>query len=173
MKSSQKIQVYGLPRSGTNFIEWTLVNNFTNVAYENRYREPFPGLKERLKTAWKHSEPEVEEGVKSIIVLRDFDAWVKSMKKDRRSVKTSFEEVYVSFLSAAHMLFDNNPEDVFIVTHESAVENYELLLTKLSSAFGLNLKPDWRQPKHKMCKGGSNAKETGVIYTYEKPNSEE
>ena len=33
------IQVFGLPRSGTNFIKWPLKNNFKNIFYNNLYMD--------------------------------------------------------------------------------------------------------------------------------------
>ena len=77
------IQVFGLPRSGTNFLEWSIVNYIDNIDYENKYQAcDVMGLKKYGKRiSLKHSLPTHNHSKYVIVIYKDFEKWSKSYKR--------------------------------------------------------------------------------------------
>jgi hypothetical protein len=71
MPEKNLIQVYGLPRSGTNFVEWTLQKYFSQINYQNIFlnETDIPKLKKyQNKIALKHSYPNLNHSEYAIII---------------------------------------------------------------------------------------------------------
>ena len=92
------IQVYGLPRSGTNLLEWSIVNYFEGVVYKNKYKVcDVEGLvKYGENIAAKHSYPSFEFSDKVVVIYKEFHKWEKSYKKWAKNSpkKTSMGKLY-------------------------------------------------------------------------------
>ena len=82
-KKMNKIQVYGMQGSGTNFLEYSLRNNFIDLEYDGTLSavgnvkgdERF-GVQQSLK----HTLPNRDNG-KALIIYRDYEEWNYSVKK--------------------------------------------------------------------------------------------
>lgn len=126
-----KIQVYGLQRSGTNFLEWTLKNNFyidynstkvgiSNVIGDGRYKG-YQSL--------KHCLPNLHNG-KALIIKRDFEDWDASVKKQFPECNYS-RETYDFYYNTPYR--ENwNEKEFLLVNHKWAVLNYGELLKSIS-----------------------------------------
>lgn len=154
------IQVFGLPRSGTNFMEWTLNNNFSSVNYINIYvnKCDTKGLKEYGKwNALKHSYPNLNYSDYALVIYKSFDEWVKSMKKDRSRRGKPSEETYNEYLRIANEL----PKDkCIIVSFDYAYTNYEDLVKQIGTLIQIEPNEKIIQPSGRLNRGGAGAEET-------------
>ncbi len=76
------IQVWGLHRSGTNFVEYILRNNIKNSNYERReVRSQFHGKRDALK----HTYPDITKAKYHICIYKNDNQWVES--HDRYDMK--------------------------------------------------------------------------------------
>jgi len=144
------IQVYGLPRSGTNFMEWTLRNNFYNVDYHNidainEVKGSGPHL-----TLKKHNYPILDTSEGIIVIYKEFDEWRKSLKRGGMNLLID-REAHQNYIDRAKE-FDSSK--VLIVEHEWCLNHYYKLLERISIKFGLELKHDWEQPLKRMSTDG-------------------
>jgi len=131
------IQVFGLPRSGTNFLEWSIVEYFDNIKYENNYKVcDVEGLNKHNKhVALKHSLPTLKYSDYIIVIYKNFERWSKSYKKwSRESPK---KKIWENYLESAHKL---DSERCLIILHEELFINYEDTIKKISKKFNLALK---------------------------------
>lgn len=77
------IQVFGLPRSGTNFLEWSIIEYFDGIKYVNIYEIcDVSGLNIfGNNAAVKHSLPKLKYSDHIVVIYKDFEKWSKSYKK--------------------------------------------------------------------------------------------
>jgi hypothetical protein len=141
-----KIQVFGLPRSGTNFIEYTIQNNFEGIEYHKLFDKPNvvgDNMNKKQRQSVKHLYPTLSYSDYVIIIYKDYVDWVKSIKKVGWDLDISYDE-YLRYLFIGYSL----PEERrIIINHRWAVENYEQMLNDISDKFGLDIKKDWVQPE--------------------------
>ena len=158
------VQVFGLPRSGTNFIEWTLNNNFIGVDYKNIYVNT-----PTRRIPVKHTLPNLNYSDFIIVIYKDKTNWEESMRKDSKALKEWPN--YDTFLKVASEL----PRDkTIIVEHKWAYENYFLLLNKIVEKTGLTLINNPIQPKGYFNKGGAKASfNTKKVYIYDNSNTKQ
>tara|TARA_Y100001972_G_C7645185_1_gene324196 strand:+ start:397 stop:870 length:474 start_codon:yes stop_codon:yes gene_type:complete len=148
------IQVFGLPRSGTNFIEWSLKNNFKNIFYNNLYMDY-----KNKQISVKHYFPSFIYSDYVIIIYKEYNPWLISMKKDGKHPSEWPE--YEQFLKVANSL----PKDkTIIIEHTWAVENYFQLLDLISEKFNFELIDNPTQPKYRLNKLGAKASQTNLIF---------
>ena len=151
------IQVFGLPRSGTNFMEWTLNNNFTDVNYVNIYTKcDTQGLREFGKIcALKHSYPNFNYSNYVLVIYKTYDEWVKSTKKDGRG--SASQEIYDEYLKIANTL----PKDkCLLVSFKDAYNNYESLVNIIGELINVKPKEIITKPTGRLTRGGAGAGET-------------
>jgi len=160
------IQVFGLPRSGTNFLEWSIVEYFDSIIYENKYQTcDIEGLNKHNKLiALKHSYPSLDNSDYVIVIYKDFEKWSKSYKKwSKREVK---KEIWENYLNITNKI-DN--KRCLIISHDELVYNYEEIIKKISKKFNLTLKDkSIVKPDGYFNKGGSKSKpDKNRIYNHE------
>lgn len=148
------LQVYGLPRSGTNFIEWSIKTNFIGVKYgQMNVPIDIPELrvcKNRTITSAKHTLPNLKLAPYALVIHKDFDEWVKSLERNR--MITGEEEIaYQKFMDAANSL---DPTKCLIFNHKWCVKNYEECLKKIAEFFKIELKKDFITPKNRFGMNG-------------------
>lgn len=142
-----KIQVYGLPRSGTNFIEWTLRNNFVDVYY-NITPEHINDV-EGSAPYWtdaKHCYPNLNHSEYAIVIYKEYDEWLKSIKRMGWVLNVS-KETHQKYIETALKL---DADKVIVVEHKWAVDNYYNLLDNISNKFGVKLVDNPIQPIKKV-----------------------
>jgi hypothetical protein len=150
LKKMNKIQVYGMQRSGTNFLEWTLRNNFVGLEYDSSLSaignvkgdERF-GIQQSLK----HTLPNLDNG-KALIIYRDYDEWNYSVKKKFPNCIYSVEDWTYYYETPFREKW--NQDDYIIVNHRWCVENYYTLLIAIGGRFKVDYKEDWKQPTGRM-----------------------
>jgi len=148
-----KIQVYGLQKSGTNFIEWTLIHNFSvkydssisvigNVEGDQRFGEA---------QSLKHCYPNLNNG-SPLIIQRDYDIWNHSIS--RAYPKCNFtREVYNYYYNTPiRENWDNS--EYLLIKHEWAVKNYSELLELISKRFNCEYRENWKQPMKRTSNDG-------------------
>jgi len=151
------IQVFGLPRSGTNFMEWTLNNNFIGVNYVNIYTKcDTQGLREYgKKCALKHSYPNLNHSDYALVIYKTYDEWFKSMKKDRRG--SASQQTYDEYL----MVANNLPKDkCLLVSFKEAYNNYEYLVNRIGELINVKPKETIMKPNGRLNRGGAGVGET-------------
>ena len=152
------IQVFGLPKSGTNFIEWMLINNFSNIKYKNIYVKEniisYPTINNTY--ILKHSYPNLKYSEFAIVVYKSFNDWCKSMKKAYPESKPT-KKTYNKYLNKSKEL---STDKVLIVDYLYAYQNYEELIFKISKM--IKVKPNNKiiKPKNRLNRGGASVKET-------------
>ena len=131
----QKIQVFGLQRSGTNFIEWTLIHNFTNSDYVSMSSIGNVPGDERfdMVQSLKHCYPTLDYSDYIIVIQRDYPVWINSLRKRFRKCKYT-EETYDEYYTMAKNL---DQTKTIVVNHKWVIDNYFEFLDMLSDRFGL------------------------------------
>lgn len=149
-----KIQVYGLPRSGTNFLEWSLVNNFKNLEYKNYYSKP--DIKEipRTKVAIKHNFPNLHDSQFCIVIYKDWPIFQDSYKKWAK--KDLNKKTYDLYISKAKKL---DHKRVLIFNHSWLCKNYVLGMKMISKKFEVELNEVIKQPLNVLDKAGASSKQ--------------
>lgn len=141
------VQVYGMQRSGTNFLEWTLRYNFPDLNYDGSPWEvgEVPGDERYgMKQSLKHCLPRRDRG-KALIIERDFEEWNKSIKDNFPKCKYT-KEIY-DFYYDTPFRENWHTDDYIMVNHRWAVENYKMLLEMIRVlSGGVDYKEDWEQP---------------------------
>ena len=145
MRLYNKIQVFGLPRSGTNFIEWTLRNNFgMDVSpmheIQNDVEGSFP-----YWTDFKHGYPTLSHSQFAVVIWKDYDEWKESIKRQGWVYQVS-KETHQKYIDKGIELGEN----CIVVNHRWAVENYNELLNTISSKFGVKLVDNPIQPNKRI-----------------------
>ena len=131
------IQVFGLPRSGTNFLEWSIIEYFDGIKYVNIYEIcDVSGLNIfGNKAAVKHSLPKLKYSDHIVVIYKDFERWSKSYKKwSKREPKKEIWEKYLKKSSEIDV------KRCLIISHDELVSNYKETLIKISRKFNLPLK---------------------------------
>lgn len=140
-----KLGVFGLPRSGTNFIEWTLKNNFTELEVEERnftYNDVFPFIPKIIHT--KHNHPTLSGLDGCIVIYKPFIQWIESLERFKSKMVLPYTlQSWESYLEKSKQL---DKDKTMIVEHEWCVKNYDTLLFNISSKFGVKIKEGWEKP---------------------------
>ena len=155
-----KIQVFGLQCSGTNFVEWSLLNNFEGLDYQWNLSsvgdvkgDIYYGKPQSLK----HCYPNLEQCDVALIIERNFDSWDESVKKNFKECSYTKEDwdkyydlVYREGWMAPHFLHFG---------YEWIVENYEEFLKAIEGRmrgwnYDVELKSNWHQPKMRLKRDG-------------------
>lgn len=155
------VQVYGIPRSGTNFVEWSLVNNFVNLEYKNIYID-LPANKLLFKTnIVKHQYPSFDYSDYVVVIYKKFENSQKSYSKWSGRREPLSRELYDEYLLKARTL---SPRKTIIFEHSWLVDNYQKGMEQISNKFDLKLKDQITQPLNRMNKAGALAQQTHRRY---------
>jgi len=151
------IQVFGLHRSGTNFLEWSLQNNFVDLNYI-RYTEydrlikgDYKGLtKYNEYNSLKHTTPNLKHSPYIIAIYKPLNEWLTSITKSNHLVnKKEAIESYYKWKDDINKV----PNGYKILTsHKVWVEDYYNLMELISLKFKAKLKPDINFPNYKLGK---------------------
>jgi len=172
------VQVIGMYKSGTNFVEWSLNNNFEDIDYRDisrrmRRTRICPVTRESLPEpkigewgqliAIKHLFPGLDiTWNNTIAIYREFDVWANSMKeyteKDDTVFNIPLQEGWDNWWKGINEQLD--PERTIVVEHSWAVKNYSDFMNLIVDKFGYTLKKDFRAPSFRLDKGGAQAVET-------------
>ena len=157
------VQVYGLPRSGTNFVEWALINNFYHIQYANYDCYDFNPIIPRKKWAIKHSlEPNFYYSDNLIIIFKPIEEYLISYKKwntnkyDENVVKST----YNSYMKYVNNLYENYKNNVLLINYNDAYNFYEKFITDINYKFKLHIKEKIIKPENRLDKGGAKVRQT-------------
>jgi len=153
------IQVFGLCFSGTNFVEWTIANNFVDIKYNNINCIHTNG-------SLKHTKPSLDYCKYAIIIYKHFKYWSESCAKYNKFHRPSrqyWDDYYKEFIEGTHNLDKNK---IYVIEHSSFVKNYHEILVELANKFNLRLCENIVQPTHRLDKGGANVRQTKDIYRH-------
>jgi hypothetical protein len=149
-----KIQIYGLKKSGTNFLEFSLVKNFPEVGYFNAYLS-------NSRRALKHNRPDMDQADQGIIyIYKDYEKWVPSVKREYSSQTLDQWQDFLDLVKT----FDESK--CLILNHGWCVDNFEDMLKLISDKFNLTMPEKPIKPTKRLDKGGSVAKETKIKYVH-------
>lgn len=162
------IQIFGLQRSGTNFLHWSLHNNFINIKkIDYSISEPniignIEGMAKFGKPqSIKHLYPTLEYSDDIIGIYKDYDDWLESVKKSGHLLNIEKAPyVYNNWLEE----FKNiNEDNKLLIHYNEFVENYEKTMILISNKFNLEVKDEIIFPEYYMNKGGQM---TNVKFRY-------
>lgn len=176
------VAIFGLPRSGTNFMEWSLIHNFKDISYfnsmlsidskipnevkeflekENKVRYYNAPLTQR-DYLLKHSIPTLKFSDYAIVIYKDKPLWQAGLKRAYGKAESHWSN-YEYYLESAKKL----PTDkVIVVNHNWAYNNYFELMEQISKKFGLELKEEIIQPMNRMNKEGHSATQSNAKYNH-------
>jgi len=153
-----KVQIFGLQRSGTNLIEWSLINNFKDIKYSNLYDDSnIPNyIRFNEKQVVKHHFPTLEYSDYAFIVYKKYKDWLGSMIKYRKR-KFVKKEIHDEYLKRAREL----PSDKIIIHEYTYIMNhYKKVLEEMADKFNLILVDDIKMPNNRLTSGGARVEET-------------
>jgi hypothetical protein len=140
-----KLGVFGLPRSGTNFMEWTLRTNFIDLEVEERdfiLNDVPPHIPKVIHK--KHTFPTLDGLDGCVVIYKGFVDWIESLERFKKTMWFPYTlKSWEDYLEKAREL----PKDkCLIIEHSWMVKNYSISLSNISSHFGVKLKEDWETP---------------------------
>ena len=145
-----KIQVYGMQRSGTNFLEWSLRNNFVDLEYDGSLHSignVKGDMRFGIQQSLKHTLPNLENG-KALIIQRDYEEWNNSVRKNFSACTYTLKDYNYYYQTP---LRENwHQDDYILVNHKWAIQNYYTLLIAIQGRFGVRIKEDWKQPMKRL-----------------------
>lgn len=142
-----RVGVFGLPRSGTNYMEWTLKSNFIDLdvpEVDFMLNDVPPHIPKIIHK--KHTFPKLDALDGCVVIYKEYEEWVKSLERFKKRMWFPYTfQSWKDYLEKAREL----PTDKsLIVEYNWCVNNYELLLSNISSHFGVKIKEDWKLPSH-------------------------
>lgn len=116
--SDTLLQVWGLWRSGTNFMEYLIRNNIKNNNYERReIYNTFTGKPDALK----HCPPDISKAQYHICVYKQVDAFMESHNRYDMKKTNTPRDVYWDWINRAIMFRDEHPDRVVLVQYEDFI----------------------------------------------------
>lgn len=148
----KRITVYGIPRSGTNYLEFLVLNNLTCI-YENRYvsggvlhdklvetkKEDHRYIK-HIHIPVKHARPRKEYSDYSILIIKEPKNYVTSFLKWNDDPNIDVYRLYNKMLNDYYNFHLDNIEKSIIVFHEDLIGNESQFIWYTSEKFGLIVK---------------------------------
>lgn len=145
-----KARVYGLPRSGTNFLEYLIRNN-TDLEYKNEFGiSPYFGK----YSAIKHCKPKDDDKDLYILIFKNKNNFTISYNKWRKTPKDKILKMYDIAMNDYVEFYKNNKNKTVIIAYEQLIGNEIKLLNHLSTEYGVGLTKDIDIPKKRMDKSG-------------------
>lgn len=156
------VQPFGLPKSGTNFLEWSLVHNFKGLDYMNLYTKGnIPQfLKHRKRQSVKHCFPCLDYSDKAIIIVKEFDNWVESMTGEGWG-KYASKQIYDTYLQRGYDLPINKR---VVLKYEHFNKYYNNALNHIAGRLNLELSYPIIKPKYKLNKEGAKCEESAIKF---------
>tara|TARA_Y100000592_G_scaffold100659_1_gene181816 strand:+ start:15326 stop:15787 length:462 start_codon:yes stop_codon:yes gene_type:complete len=149
-------------------VEWSLVNNFKNTGYINRYKECDSGIPRKgQKISLKHSMPNLDNSDYCVVIYKDYSEWSISVRNRQSAHGAKHrgndieKRTWRRYMERAKEL---DPEKTLIVKHIDCVKDYEGFLRQIEEKFGYKLNKDFRQPKYRLGGGGAETVEGSEIY---------
>jgi len=136
----KRVTIYGLPRTGTNYLEFLMRNNI-ECLYENRYLDKNESYTvTHTDIALKHCRPKKEYSDYHIFILKKFKNFLPSfLNRDIRGENDPYD-VYNKAINDYLTFFMDNIDESIIVYHEDLLENESEFLWYTSTKFGLPIK---------------------------------
>lgn len=146
------IQVWGLHRSGSNFVEYLLRNNIKNNNYERREaHSEFIGRDDALK----HCYPDITKAKYHICIYKPVEQWLESHNRYDMKKLVEPRDAYWKWINLAMEFRDQNPTNVALVNFNDFVGK-ELYYFR-SWNWDIEYNDIWQVPIKRMGKGsGTN-----------------
>lgn len=151
LKKMNRVQVFGMQRSGTNFIEWTLRNNFVGLEYDgsvSNIGNVKGDMRFGMQQSLKHCLPDCTTSELSILIQRDYEEWDKSVKNKFKSCQYTKETYDYYYDTPYREKWDENT--YLHINHRWAVLNYYELLEQIANRLNLTIKENWKQPTKRL-----------------------
>jgi hypothetical protein len=160
----KRLRVYGLPRSGTNFVEYLIRHNL-DCDYRNEYANSKYMKGGRM--AMKHGEPTRAEDVSGyVLVLKSWSRWKESFARwnKRSGIKMKpFQvfEVYSTMIDDYANFYQK--DDTVIAYYEDILTNEEEFMEHVGKTFGIPLITDFMIPENRLDRSGGQAMLTSMF----------
>ena len=152
------VRVYGLERSGTNLLEWAVVNHFKRDYKRIEVIGSDPNMRYYNEVqSLKHTTPTKKYADKNLVIYKEFKDWEKSWEgkyKKKGEWKLGGEtgctrSVYDNYLKQAKKI------GALLIKYDDFVNDYENQMQRISEYLGIEIKILKSLPTKKM---GTNIK---------------
>ena len=165
----KKIWVFGLQRSGTNFLEYLIRKNL-NVSYETEYCDnEYIG---KIHDSLKHSKPKLGDDIDYyILIFKLKPNFVESFNKWRigtgAKIKINPDVLYDKMVKDYIDFYNKNREKCILVLYEDLYGNEGEFINFVSDKFTIDVNGEIDIPKNRMGRngGGTTTKESFELTT--------
>jgi len=171
----KKIRVFGLQRSGTNFLEFLIRKNL-HVSYENEYC--YNEYMDKKRDSLKHSKPKLIDGVDYYILIFKLKSnFITSFKKwtHNKSIKLNVSDLYDEMVQDYINFYKENEDKCILILYEDLYNNEIDFINFVGDKFGIETQDSITIPTNVMDRsGGANTtNEKFQLLTKTEPNDEE
>lgn len=145
-----KVRVYGLPRTGTNFLEYLIRHN-TNCEYVNEYGAN-TYLKER--TAIKHCAPQDDGKDLYIIIVKNKDNFTQSFRKWCKNKVKDIDALYENASDDYIKFYEANKDKTIILSYEQLLGNEVKFMEHLRDNYNVKINEKIDIPVKRMNRSG-------------------
>lgn len=166
----KKLIIYGLPRTGTNYLEYLVLNNL-KCEYKTIFRKKSKYFEydEGSKVSLKHTKPKIIKDCNCyILVLKNREQFLISAKKWRWYDSETLNEVYNNMLADYKRFYLNNKEKCLIIFHENLINNEEKFIKTISDKFNIEMNEKFVKTDMRMNKDGGKTVSEEVYSPYSK-----
>ncbi len=143
------IDIYGLPRTGTNYLEYLVRHNL--CYYERNFVPKWQtyifDYHISYYVAKKHSNPGLHTNNNVLIILKKYPNFLKSFKKwqgvgIRKRSEYEIFEMYKKAIADYLKYYEKNSESTIIVLFEKLLHNEKAVLQRISEKFNMSFDAD-------------------------------
>ena len=153
----KNINVFGLPRSGTNFLEYMLRYyvecELPEINGNSKYIK-------RDNVAIKHCEPNNELSDIQILIIKSWVNFLPSYIKWDKKSDIFIKQAYILAMDDYLKFYLNNQENCVIIFYEDLLNNEEEFLNYLSETFQINFIKKFKVPKKRMDRNSGKSTNT-------------
>lgn len=112
------MQVWGLHRSGSNYVEYLIRNNIKDNNYERReVRSQFHGKRDALK----HTYPDITRAKYHICLYKPVEQWMESHSRYDMKKLIDPRDAYYTWVNKVQEFHNSYPDRVVIVNYNDLV----------------------------------------------------
>ena len=143
------IDIYGLPRTGTNYLEYLVRYNL--CSYERNFVPKWQTYIFDYEISYyvskKHSNPNLHDNNNVLIILKKYPNFLKSFHKwhgvgIRKRSEHEIFEMYKKAIADYLKYYEKNSENTIIILFEKLLHNEKQVLQRISEKFNILFNSD-------------------------------
>lgn len=160
-QESKVLQVWGLPRSGTNFVEYLFRYNTNAIINESFSSSPYIEID---PCALKHCKPQPGADI-NIFIYKGYQNWLNSFCKWTYCDPTKSRLIYINSTSD-YLNFIRNNQNSYSVRYEDLLGNEKDFLQYVCNENGLTLRKVIEKPNFKLSRD-SGRTQTAIPFFFD------